>query len=172
MRTTRAYFFGNMYLSSIQQGIQAGHVIGEMSVQYYAAMDGGDSAGELFYHWANNDKTMILLNGGYGENLHELYDFMSHSGNTFPYAKFHESKAALDGALTSIGIILPAKIYNGAQAMRKIKRLRRDDPTRLAWDIQGILTVDLDDDNAPADVQYTNWEVELMERLSTFRLAQ
>lgn len=30
----RAYFFGNMYLSQIQQGIQAAHVVAEMSMAY------------------------------------------------------------------------------------------------------------------------------------------
>ena len=32
----RAYFFGNMYLSSIQQGIQAAHCLGEMFLKYDA----------------------------------------------------------------------------------------------------------------------------------------
>ena len=30
----RAYFWGNMYLSSIQQGIQAAHVVTEMFAKY------------------------------------------------------------------------------------------------------------------------------------------
>lgn len=167
---SRAYFFGNMYLSSIQQGIQAGHVIGEMAVKYQRSGDGFTTTGHAFYNWAEQHKTMILLSGGYGENLHDLYDFISTEDNSYPFAKFHESKAALDGAVTSVGIVLPEKIYNGAQAMRNIKRLRREDPARLAWDIQQILTVEID--GLPEDITYTDFEVELMIRLGTFRLAQ
>ena len=180
---SRAYFFNNMYLSSIQQGIQAAHAVTEMAMKYYPDLNGEtDEADEMFYDWATTHKTMILLNGGYAENLHDLYNFIQ-TGNAnapietidngacpFPYAKFHESDAAMDGMLTSVGIVLPAKIYEGVQAMHKIKRLRRDDTARLMWDTQCILTVDLGNDS-PQDIEYTKFEVALMERLGTFRLA-
>ena len=167
---SRAYFFGNMYLSSIQQGIQAGHVITEMAVKYQRTPDVLNSQGNMFYDWAENYKTMILLNAGYGENILDLRDFFMVGNKDFPYAIFHESDEALDGAATCFGCILPAKIYKGAEAMRKIKRLQRDNDARLAWDIQKVLTVDLGVDS-PMDIAYTKFEVELMERLGAFRLA-
>jgi len=187
---TRAYFFGNMYLSSIQQGIQAGHVIGEMATKYCPGPDGYTAQGEMFYHWAREDKVMILLNAGYGENIMELNaifegtedpmpfgqwpydDGVNWDESPYPFSMFSESDEALCGAATSFGIIIPAKIYNGAQAMRKIKRLRRDDWARMNWDNQKILTVDLDEGEPPEDIAYDAFEVELMERLGTFRLAQ
>lgn len=156
-----------MYLSSLQVGLQTAHVTAEMAAKYLS--DNEEGPGNMFYNWAEQHKTMILLNGGYAENLHDLYDFFSTEKNPYPFAKFHESKAAMDGMLTSVGIVLPEKIYEGAAAMRKIKRLRMDDNARLAWDLQQVLTIRID--GILQNVDYTNFEVELMERLSTFRLA-
>ena len=169
----RAYFFNNMYLSSIQQGIQAAHAVTEMAVRYQRCGDGFTPAGTMFYQWAEHHKTMILLNGGYASNLQDLYDFI-HAGlvneKSYPYAKFHESEDAMGGMLTSVGVVLPEKIYKGAEAVRGIKRLRRDDSRRMAWDIQQVLAVEIDD--ILQDVDYTNFEVELMERLGKFGLAR
>lgn len=169
----RAYFFNNMYLSSIQQGIQAAHAVTELAVKYQRCGDGFTPAGTMFYNWAENHKTMILLNGGYASNLQDLYDFI-HAGlvneKSYPYAKFHESEDAMGGMLTSVGVVLPAKIYEGAVAARGIKRLRRDDPIRMAWDIQQILAVEID--GQVGDIEYTKFEVELMERLGKFGLAR
>ena len=147
----RFYAFGNMYLSSIQQGIQAAHVVGEMFINFpeteWTATGEPD---HYLYTWAVNHKTMILLNGGYGSNLHDLYEFFNQKGkNPYPYAKFHESGEALDGALTSVGIVLPEKIYEGAAMLRKGK--------------DGD-TIDFD--------KYTAWEIQLMERLTTFGMAK
>lgn len=107
----RAYFIGNMYLSSIQQGIQAAHVLQEMHNKYYVMSNG---AARILREWGQHDKTMILLNGGYSSALNELYNdlmFWSHNGTEFPVAKFNEEYDALNGALTSVGIILPEEIY-------------------------------------------------------------
>lgn len=157
-----------MYLSSLQVGLQTAHVTAEMAAKYLS--DNEEGPGNMFYNWAEQHKTMILLNGGYAENLHDLYDFFSTEKNPYPFAKFHESKAAMDGMLTSVGIVLPEKIYGGAVAARGIKRLRRDDPIRMAWDVQQVLTVEID--GQVDDIEYTNFEVELMERLNKFGMAR
>jgi len=106
----RAYFFGNMYLSPIQQGIQAAHVTHELFLKY-----GIDS--QLF-DWAHDHKTMILLNGGYSVNLRDLMTLFDTHKNPYPWAHFNEGDDSLDGALTSVGIILPERIYVTAAAMR------------------------------------------------------
>ena len=105
----RAYFFGNMYLSSIQQGIQAGHVIAEFFVDYPETLtEKMSDAGKLLWTWAQDHKTVILLNGGYSENLHRLCEFFdNYENHLYPWAYFHEGKDALDGALTCVGIVLP-----------------------------------------------------------------
>ena len=111
----RAYYWGNMYLSSIQQGIQAAHCTAEI---YEAARESRDVSLQV-KEWATKHKTMILLNGGYSENLHRLVKFMSRTQNTYPWACFHEGEDALDGALTCVGIVLPGIIYNGASCIRR-----------------------------------------------------
>lgn len=107
----RAYFVGNMYLSSIQQGIQAAHVLQEMHNKYCYM---SNVAALKLTEWGYKHKTIILLNGGYSSDLEELYEsFMrwTKNGTTIPVAKFHEEESALNGALTSVGIILPESIY-------------------------------------------------------------
>ena len=105
----RAYFFGNMYLSSIQQGIQAAHATHEMFTKYRNQI----TPEKVLYDWAIDHKTMILLNGGYAETIQELVFFFErqpgHLQCDYPFAPFYEEKASLNGALTTVGIILPKK---------------------------------------------------------------
>lgn len=124
----RAYFFGNMYLSSIQQGIQAAHIVAEMFTKYYEP--GVDEFGRqtpisgnqraILNHWATEHKTMILLNAGYSEEIHSLVEFFSSPNNPLPWACFHEGVDALDGALTCVGIILPEEFYEAAKEVRQL----------------------------------------------------
>jgi len=182
----RAYFFGNMYLSSIQQGIQAGHVVGEMAAKYCPGPDEFikeiDPYHVQFLDWAENHKVMVLLNAGYAENIHELEAFFEGTldvpGVTrlseeydgygpYPFAIFHESDEALDGAATCFGVILPPKIYEGCKAMRKVMRDKRSSEYFL-FTKHRILVLE----DSPEEIQYTKWEVELMQRMGKFRLAQ
>ncbi len=112
----RAYYFGNMYLSSIQQGIQAAHVTHELFIKYPSPP--GNRTAVSLYDWAENHKTMILLNGGYADNLRELEGLFSLLSNPYPWASFNESEEAADGLLTCVGIVLPEKIYEAAKALR------------------------------------------------------
>jgi len=119
----RAYFFGNMYLSSIQQGIQAAHVTHEL-FNKYSTVSGADGLSILghsdtLFSWSLSHKTMILLNGGYSENLREIIALFDTPENPYPWAHFNEGEDSLDGALTSVGIVLPEKIYVTATAMRE-----------------------------------------------------
>ena len=111
----RAYFFGNFYLSSIQQGIQAAHVVGDMFVK---SIDESSPAVRDLWDWAENHKTMILLNGGMASDLLSTECVFQSEANPYAWASFREEEAALNNSLTSVGIILPAKIYAGAAAMR------------------------------------------------------
>ena len=120
----RAYFFGNMYLSSIQQGIQAQHCTTEL-YNNYAPQFGNEAYEtinperyEILVDWATNHKTSILLNAGYSSTLHDIYKELTDFDNPYPIAKFHESEEALDGALTCVGIILPDAIYDTAAEVR------------------------------------------------------
>ena len=98
----RAYFLTNMYLSSIQNGIQSAHCLQEINNCY--------PDNPALSDWALNHKTMYVLNGGTSEQMHELLKFFKHSSNTLPWSSFTEP--SLDNALTCIGIIVPEEIYN------------------------------------------------------------
>ena len=160
----RAYFFGNMYLSSIQQGIQAGHVIGEMSVKYM--VPNYDPVRLAMYkEWAVNHKTMILLNAGYGENILALDRFFNNDQNMYPYAMFCEEEASLNGAATSIGIIVPEHIYIGAAQLRG-----RDE-----YDISTIINEYevrwFDENNNQMCIPISQWESTLMAEMNKYGLA-
>lgn len=110
----RAYFFGNMYLSSIQQGIQAAHVTAELFMKPHS-----EDGNIYLLDWANNHKTMILLNAGYSEEIRRLIEFFDTADNPYPWASFNEGDDALDGALTCVGIVLPEKIYKLSAYLRQ-----------------------------------------------------
>lgn len=159
----RAYFFGNMYLSSIQQGIQAAHATAEMFVKY-------DNTGSPEYSildtWARDHKTMVLLNGGFAQELHNLVAFFGQKDNPFPWAFFRESLEALDSALTTVGIVLPEEIYNASKALREGPK---GDPMQLLTQaVKGDMS-GLDPWNG---YKPSMWEQELAARLNNYGLAR
>lgn len=129
----RAYFFGNLYLSSIQQGIQTAHVIAELFIKYSS----DSSRRDILNHWAKNHKTIIILNAGYSKEIHDLVTFFCEEDNPLPWAAFHESREALDGALTSVGIILPEEFYLAAKELRSIDHVAETpnlDKLQTVWE--------------------------------------
>lgn len=111
----RCYHFGNMYLSSIQQGIQSAHAQMELFVKYQKDSKQKD----MLYEWATNHKTMICLNGGFSSDLYNIKDTFKDIMNEYPWASFSESEEALGGTITNIAIILPERIYDTAEKIRK-----------------------------------------------------
>ena len=109
MGQLRAYFFNNMYLTGIHAGIQAQHCTAEMFTRYDG--DTSEAAFQL-YRWADIDKATIILNAGHAENLTRIFGVMSDQTNPYACAEFHESHAALNNCITSVGIILPRKVYD------------------------------------------------------------
>jgi len=110
----RAYFFGNLYLSDIQHGIQAAHVVTKMFAKYGRVHEGDDlEAADTLYEWADDGVTKILLQGGYQSNLAVVYEIFEHLGGFLglPFQRFYEEVDALNGALTSVGIVVPEEIY-------------------------------------------------------------
>ena len=110
----RAYFFNNMYLQGIHAGIQAQHCTAEMFAKYeYGSVGEG-----ILHDWAANHKTTIILNGGYAHNLQRLVNlFYNDTSNPYPFSYFCESEEALEGCITSVGIILPKRVFEGARYM-------------------------------------------------------
>ena len=101
----RFYAIGNYYLSSIQQGIQAAHTLAELAIM-------PEHRG-VFDEWAKNHKTMVVLNGGNADGLRKFYELLSSEyAKSLPFAKFNEDAQSLDGALTSVGVIVNERIYS------------------------------------------------------------
>jgi len=173
----RAYYFGNMYLSSIQQGIQAAHATADMFVKYQPfytdeECDESSSAYRMLTEWASNHKTMILLNAGFGSEIHDLVKFFNDDENPYPFAPFSEEEASLDGAITTVSIILPEYIYEGAKQIREggpnaTEELRErgyvmfEDKSYLVNLIPQVVRKDI-----------SKWQFELICRLNNYGLAR
>lgn len=153
----RYYGFGNYYLSSLQQGLQAHHVCVEMFNAYgrFRDLQANGQIGDdhvlykgwlMLDDWAQNHKTIVLLNGGNSADLAELRLFLMKGGSEYPYSAFREDEQSLNSAMTSVGIILPAKIYDNAAIRRR----------------GGEIAID----------NFTAWELELMDRLNQYGLAK
>lgn len=154
----RAFFFGNFYLSSIQQGIQAGHTIADMFVKY----DNDSFEYDMLWSWAKNHKTMVLLNGGMGRDLTDLQCILRDC--PLPWAYFKEDFDALNNANTCVGIILPESIYS-----KVIYDGGRHDIVEVGEDNYNVV------DGIRDELVYENmtkWELDFVNYKSKCRLAQ
>ena len=160
----RFYSFTNWMLRPIQQGIQPGHAAVELFVKYHKQ---GCFQTDMLWDWANDHKTFICLNGGTHFDLLNLREFMEKEGNPFPWSLFCEDGASLGGLITSIGIILPERIYETAALLR---RYRGQDPffseNQRGW---GAFVVW--EDGTSNYLDFSNWEKEMIERLNACGLA-
>lgn len=154
----RAYFFTNMYISDIQRGIQTAHCISDMHMKYSYHSDMNI---KIVNHWANIDKTMIVLNGGYSSHLTELISMFGDQYD-LPWEAFFESAEALGGALTCVGIIIPDIVYNMAQRFRNNLLPDYTDSDIILSKVVGEDTI-----KCPNN-ELNRW---LIENLSNYRLA-
>ncbi len=161
----RFYGFGNYYLSSLQQGLQAGHAAVDLHVKYNLQDNGSDTSRKDMYNdWAANHKTMVLLNGGNSADLQSIFEFLSDPQNPYPFVKFHEDEVSLNGALTYVGMILPPRIYETASAIRNGVE-HYFDPTKNELHIKAV--------GEGYDIVYfTQYEYNLCERLNMYGLAK
>ena len=123
----RAYFWGNMYMSSIQQGIQSLHCLNEMYCKYNS-MRGGmceTKANADLFEWGREHKTVIILGGGESADLIAIWDQFDVKENKFPWAVWSESVSALNSAATCVGIIVSSELVDAVAEMRASKRERR-----------------------------------------------
>jgi len=103
------YNFAPYYLSSIQQGIQAAHS------QVQLVLNNKDDINvEKWVH----DPVTICLNGGNSAALNELREMLDGTDQTKPvnrtikFSTFNEDYASLEGILTNIAVLVPARVYN------------------------------------------------------------
>lgn len=106
----RMYFITNMYLSSIQKGIQGAHALSELFVKINSTSMSGDGYNfaefDAMTEWMMEDKTIIVLNGGNQRSLLGLISKFETIPNCL-FAPFYEDQDSLGGALTAIAVLTP-----------------------------------------------------------------
>jgi hypothetical protein len=109
---------------------------------------------------------MILLNGGMASDLLSLEVILNSSANPYPWAAFREEEAALNNSITSVGVVLPSKIYEGAALMRSIGWSLND-----LSDADGVLNLPGPGMTQTAE-RYTRFDGLLMQRMNQCGLAK
>ena len=108
----RMYGLVNYQLTGIQQGIQFLHAV----VEY--GQTAQEIGGEVLAHynnWANNHKTVIILNGGTtNNNVNKLGTLNNHqkslTDNKIAFAGFYE--VDLGDQLTALAFIIDERVFN------------------------------------------------------------
>jgi hypothetical protein len=111
MEELRLYSWVNFYLSSIQQGIQTGHMSDEMTCRYCLIDQYKDPAAKLWINWISTHKTYIILNGGDSQSIYDLYSNIAGicSRLNLPYSKFNEP--GCNNMMTCVGAVIPARYF-------------------------------------------------------------
>lgn len=114
MEEYRLYTMINWYLSPIQQGIQSAHIVHELFTKYenYIKTNSEDTPKEILYDWANNHKTMIVLNGGANHDIIDKQQLINFNSCGLPYAHFCEDSYSLGNVMTGVGVVIPNRYYD------------------------------------------------------------
>ena len=200
----RCYHLCNFYLAGIHAGIQSAHTQHELAIKYLAStpyrnlaadesmneygarLDDFHDAKASYINWANNHKTMILLNGGMMSHLLEFEAFLTENQHVLAWASFREEEAAINGALTNIGLVLPEHLYRWSRQILKFVDRTDCGFTTLSEDctdditcIERVgtgakesieLTVDHTKDGNVKVYFYTKFDIELLRKLAALRL--
>lgn len=165
----RCYTFTDFMLRPIQQGIQPGHAALELVNKYMLVTGWQNGHAETIADWIGNHKTLICLNGGMYGDVVETLEFLEGEDNPFPFTGFVE-EANQGGNLTSVAVILPARIFETSGLFRRLHAL----PVGVEYVHDKRLhehRFSFQEDNDWRHETFTEWEFELMHRLSKHRLA-
>lgn len=99
----RLYAFSHSWLSGVQKGIQANHAT-------VSLLRGGFRNRKDVKKWVDEDLTLIQLDGGNCDRLVYITDLIVFS-TRFSYACFFEDEESLNGAITSVVVVLPDWFY-------------------------------------------------------------
>jgi len=175
----RCYHFGNFYLSSIQQGIQAAHAQMELFNKYTPNLGNMNEVDDvpqidMLFTWSTEHKTMICLNGGMNIDLINIHDILATDRNPYPWSRFLEHGDALNGLLTNLAIVLPEFIFCTAEKIRSRKyylegNVVKEPPVQPMTEDGAMLAVHLE----PITVcKLTDFEVQLVDVLNQCGLAR
>jgi len=135
----RFYSFVNYYLSPLQHGLQTAHCVSEMTTVY--APDSPHIA--KWIEWAEDHKTIIICNGGNAEALENLHYQLGQLCDPFglPVIAFNEDEQSLNGAITAVGAILPAWVYEsvfmpGEADIRRACYIWRNGSHSIVFDVE------------------------------------
>lgn len=112
---SRVVCFNLYQLSSIQQGIQAGHAAVDLVRKYTTGLSWEQTLEQRkqVAHWADNDKTLIVLNGGTSKMLAKIIRSIP---KQLPFAIFKEPD--LYNKVTSVAVLIPEDWNDPALPMR------------------------------------------------------
>lgn len=157
---TRMYCVVNQYIAGIHAGIQSAHAMSEMFLDYSQRRN---KAGNLLWDWADRDKTVIVLNGGYQSSLQELCEKLKPLSGTYPWASFCEEQDALNGAMTAVAVVLPEYMYSPQYAeVVDLVKLPGYNPPQIANQYR--------DEMGNTVHSYTQPEKDLITMIKSFRL--
>lgn len=157
---TRMYCVVNQYIAGIHAGIQSAHAMSEIFLDYSQRRN---KAGNLLWDWADRDKTVIVLNGGYQSSLQELCDKLKPLSGTYPWASFCEEQDALNGAMTAVAVVLPEYMYSPQYAeVVDLVKLSVYTPPQIANQYR--------DEMGNTVHSYTQPEKDLITMIKSFRL--
>lgn len=125
----RAYFFVNSALSGIQKGLQVAHCAVEIGIKAKRFVQPTSKIQELamgrrityWNTWSESHKTIIVLEGGFHQDLLDISDLFDDIIHDYPWAEFREDEETLALSYTAVGIILPERIYKAAEEVRKYR---------------------------------------------------
>ncbi len=132
----RFYAWGNMYMSSIQQGIQSLHCVSEMYIKYSSIERSESIQNANLFEWGADHKTVVILNAGEMSALEKVEDLMSEVANPYAWASWRESPEAMNNALTNVGVILPERMYKAAREKKKYWRNWENRQKLTEWEIE------------------------------------
>lgn len=155
----RMYCVVNQYIAGIHAGIQSSHAMVEMFLKYPQRRS---HAANLLWDWAMEDKTVIVLNGGYQSNLMDLCELLEPLSNTYPWDSFREEQNALNGAMTAVAVVLPEYMYDPQYSETSDLVYRQLQPLQIANTYR--------DENGGVSHRYTQPEKDLIMMIKSFRL--
>ena len=137
-------------LNEKQHGIQSGHCAGDLFLKH---RENKTELDRQYWDWAENHKTVCLLNGINYRGLLNMVEMFDTPENPYPWGTFNEDFDSLGGLMTCVSICLPERIYARARMLYPL-------PATLIDDVVAELSRE----------GYTQWEIALMLKLPTFRL--
>ncbi len=163
MSNTRRYTIFSLYMRGSNQSPQACHGLNNLWKSHVSG-EFSNEASSLFIDWAYNSQVEIMLQGGYHEDLENLYAALREIKD-MPSAKFNESIQANNGACSLVTFVASDRIVAG----NKYVRDNRLTPANASEKLIGV-DIPLNDE-ANSTIQLTEQEVFVISKVAFLQLA-